>query len=197
MHYSSSIVIVLSVFVLFVGLILASTLRLAIAELPSSIAVCLDQALGEEPLFEVLIVLPVFDVDRCSTSFAILFQVAAHMFHALLPSASLIKLAIAKQARRLWRRRPELLVAPCLMLREIVFGDWVIALVVAGDGMSGSGVHPPQMLREEVLTVEVIEVDGGAVGAVYCCRAQVAAPVSEADVLRTDVSLPFVLRREG
>jgi len=84
------------------------------------------------------------------------------------------------------------------MLREIIFRHWVVALVVAGDGrMSGGSVHPSQMLREEVLAIEVVEVDGGTVGAVHCGRTQVAAPVPEADVLRTNVSLPLVLGRKS
>ena len=52
-------------------------------------------------------------------------------------------------------------------------------------------MHASDVLREEVLAVEVIRT----LGIVHAC-AEVAAPEAETEVLRGDVALPFVLGTE-
>jgi hypothetical protein len=55
-------------------------------------------------------------------------------------------------------------------------------------------MHSPQVLREQVFPVEVV-IDW----MVYARRrrAHVTSPESELDVLCTNVTLPFILGREG
>jgi hypothetical protein len=53
------------------------------------------------------------------------------------------------------------------------------------------------VLRKEVLTIEVVVVEGVLVVRVDGSDAEVAAPEAELDMLGADVALPLVLGREG
>ena len=60
----------------------------------------------------------------------------------------------------------------------------------------GCGMHATEVLSEEVFAVEVVVVDCVLAVWVGGGCAEIAAPVSELDVLGADVSLPFILGRE-
>lgn len=85
---------------------------------------------------------------------------------------------------------------PRLVLGDVVFIHGVL-LLRARSGVIGRGVHAPEMLGEEIFAVEVVVVDCMFVVGVDGSDAEVAAPEAELDVLRADVSLPFVLGGEG
>lgn len=81
-----------------------------------------------------------------------------------------------------------------MVLCQVVFGDWVLfVIVIARRHFFGCGVHASKMLCEEVFAVEVIVVEGLVVAGVGRWLAKIAAPVAKLNVLGADVPLPFVL----
>lgn len=84
-----------------------------------------------------------------------------------------------------------------LVLWERIFVDWKVARLASGTvcRVGVAGVHASKMLGEEILAFEVVVVDG-RVGRVVRCRAKVAAPEPNLNVLRANMTLPFVLGDE-
>lgn len=172
------------------------SLRLAITNTPLS-AVVLDKSLLLEVVAQIHVLVPLVARHNRPVRLVIFLHVRTNMLHAFFPAALAVEglVAAAEEAGRLDRVCSESEVAPLLMLYHCLIGDLGLAVVVQNGAGSErmAPVHAAQVLREEVLAVEVV-VDWVLW---VPWQAHVAAPETELDVLSADVPFPFILRRKS
>lgn len=80
------------------------------------------------------------------------------------------------------------------MRRQIILVYW--ESIAGGQSVRWGSVHAAEMLREEVLPVEVVEIQSGRVVGVCRWWTEIATPEMKFDVLSAYVAFPFVLGRE-
>jgi hypothetical protein len=175
---------------------LAVSLWLPIANLPHPIPIPDDQTLVEEIPFEEFVEPPICRFERHHV--AILLQVPTDMLHAFLPAIDAAEVTIAEQAGCLLWRLSKCLVAALVMLCEIIIGDRIMVGLLARESRLNRrwSMHAAEVLREKILAVEVVVVYGSIISRVCSSRTEVASPVTQLDMLSSNMPLPLVLRQE-
>ena len=156
-----------------------------------------DQIFVHKVLLESCIDLPARNIEHISSVLAILLEMASNVLHALFPARWASELLVAARERTdglLWCVA-ELQIAARLVLLDVVLVDRVFLHVTSARPVCG--VHAAKVLCEEVFAVEIIVVQRQSIVRVRSRRAEIAAPIAEFNMLGTDMTFPFVLRREG
>jgi hypothetical protein len=139
--------------------------------------------------------MPVFAWYDGFVCLALLLHVSADVLHALFPAALAVEFLVAEQACRVCGIVSEGDIASLLVGLYRFVGDLRLALVVddCADGKRMAPMHATQVLREEVLAIEVVVDWVLRVG----WRAHIAAPEAKFDVLRAHVPFPLILGGKG
>lgn len=117
-----------------------------------------DKIFTQKIFLKSAIMLPACDVGVVDAFVSILFKMASNMIHTLLPAfrTTEFNVTVAERADGLLRGAAEFQVATCLMLADVVVVDWVLLQVTSASTMRS--VHATKVLREQVLTVEIVVV---------------------------------------